>query len=104
MRSEGRVFHGGEQLELDLFPGVPWDGRSPRGLTRGRSGIIFEPGGGGRELNSIDPRQYEMWPSHPRARQKSHRRSAPMAPLLVELGFRESWKGNERRGCYGKAR
>ena len=30
-----------EQLELALFPGVPWNGRSPRVLTRAQLGVIF---------------------------------------------------------------
>jgi len=33
---------GSEQLELGLFPRVPWEGRSPRALTRAGSGFILK--------------------------------------------------------------
>ncbi len=39
------VLHDSDQLELDLFPGEPWQGRSPRALTRVGVGFIFKPEG-----------------------------------------------------------
>ncbi len=51
------TFHrDSEQLALGLFPGVPWDGRSPRVLTRAHKGLIFKPRGASREVG-LDPQQ-----------------------------------------------
>ena len=51
----------GEQLELQLDDArlrIPWDGRSPRTLTRcGKLFILAEPPPGGLELE--DPNQYQ---------------------------------------------
>ncbi len=50
------------RLELGLYPGVPWDGRSPRVLTRARLGVILNPRGGEKhERFFVDPCQLEMF-------------------------------------------
>jgi len=54
----------GEQLVLSLDDVrlqrvvVPWDGRSPRVLTKAYARYILKAQGGGRE---VDPRQFEMF-------------------------------------------
>ncbi len=50
----------GDQFELDLFPGVPWGGRSPRGLTRVKISLFLrqEPPSHGVYP---DPAQLDFW-------------------------------------------
>ena len=49
-----------EQLELGLFRGEPWGGRSPRGLTRAHLGVILKPRGK-KSMSAIpDPMQLEL--------------------------------------------
>ncbi len=50
-----------EQLQLKLFPGVPWDGRSPRALTRAGSGFILKPEAHRHEVFFADPDQYDLF-------------------------------------------
>ena len=51
------------QLELALFTGEPWEGKSPRALTKVALGLIFKPGGAKkRERFAFDDRQIEMFP------------------------------------------
>ncbi len=59
-----------EQLELRLFPGEPWEGVSPRGLTRGHLGLIFKPQGVRARAFLYDPNQLELWPTKKSARRK----------------------------------
>ena len=68
--------------QFDLWPewlaGLPWGGRSPRGLTRGAKVLYSrrEPGG----MSSLpDPLQCEMFIRHQARRYVG-------APLLVEPG------------------
>ncbi len=70
-----------DQLELDLFPGEPWGGRAPRGLTRVRLGLIFKaeaapPRGAFKHVD-----QLELF-----ERDRPHREKSPFiyegAPLL----------------------
>ncbi len=82
---EGRAPHGvGDQFELLLFPGVPWQGRSPRSLTRVRTALFLrqEPPG---HVVSRDPMQLEMWPvsGRPHGKKAPERRSG--APLLLDV-------------------
>ncbi len=49
-----------EQLELDLFPGVPWAGRSPRGLTRVGKELYLRQEPLGHEVE-VDPTQLLLW-------------------------------------------
>ncbi len=74
----------GDQLRLDLFSDSPWDGRSPRVLTRGHLAVIFKAKAGESTSAFLDPRQVDMWPSRPAHREKSRRSEAPAAPLLLE--------------------
>ncbi len=74
----------GDQLRLDLFREVPWDGRSPRGLTRVQIGLFFK-----RELPEAvrfhaDPAQYDLWPVERRVQRKEPRAASPGASLLLE--------------------
>jgi len=58
---EGR----GSQLELILcMPelSVPWEGRSPRELTRGHDILIFRRKAGKSVSEFVDPDQLELWP------------------------------------------
>ena len=67
------------QLELDLFPGEPWDGRSPRVLTRGHMGFIFNARAG-RARVQVDHTQLHFWPLNEAKRLK---RQSRMAPTLL---------------------
>ncbi len=74
-----------EQLELDLFPGEPWDGKSPRALTRGRLLFILKPGGAKSMRDEVDPLQYDMWPTATNAPRFVYRG----APLLRRFSYEE---------------
>jgi len=76
------------QLELDLFPGEPWNGRSPRVLTRVGLGLIFTARADGARV-ILDPRQLELFPR--RRQRKAYRRPAPSrtAPSLLPLPIQE---------------
>ncbi len=62
MRTLGEGPRDGDQLELDLFPEIPWGGRRPRDLTRGGCILIFKARAAGHEVYR-DPLQMEIWPS-----------------------------------------
>ncbi len=85
----------GDQLELDLFPGEPWNGRSPRGLTRVSEVLFFERERGA--TRSRDPLQLEIWPVPPRATRKRRIRPAAGASTLLPL------KGVDRDSGYSAA-
>ncbi len=55
------LHYDSDQLELDLFPGVPWHGHAPRDLTRSGSGFIFKPQGVVGDVFA-DAMQLEIWP------------------------------------------
>ncbi len=76
------------QLELDLFPGEPWGGHSPRGLTRARSPLFLRPEPPGHEVE-VDPLQLVLWsgPVRPHRDKKLLERS-PGAPSLLPLRAR----------------
>ncbi len=50
-----------DQLEFDLWRGVPWGGRPPRYLTRGFSALFLRQEPPCHEVE-LDPLQLEMWP------------------------------------------
>ena len=72
------------QLELDLFPGEPWAGKSPRALTRVGLGLIFKAQAV-RARVSFDERQLDFFP---RRRQRLNQRGRT-APTLLPLPFGE---------------
>ena len=74
----------GDQLELDLFTGVPWSGRSPRALTKARSGLFLRREPGGHEVDP-DPLQLSFWPVARKATRQKRRRQAAGAPPLLPL-------------------
>ncbi len=65
-----------DQLELDLFKGVPWGGRSPRALTRVALSIIFKPEGVREDSIFFDMRQIDLF------KKSGPRRFAGASPLL----------------------
>ena len=70
-------------LQLDLFEDVeslPWNGRSPRSLTRGSSALFLRREPQKDERFFVDPEQYDLWATGKKARRESSRR----APLLIE--------------------
>ena len=72
-----------QQLELGLFRGVPWDGHSPRALTRVRTGLILRQAPPFHEV-FFNADQLELWPIERSHREKSPRTSGPGASLLLE--------------------
>ena len=70
----GRILTSeGDQLELGLGQSrVPWDGRSPRGLTKVAMGLtnvpialVFNREVAGHEVFFRDTNQVDLWPSEP---------------------------------------
>jgi len=81
------------QLELHLFPGEPWGGYSPRGLTKAAYGFIFKPRGVKSVSDFVrDPYQFVLWPSKKR---RPPRRVAPSAQLLIPLPEIRYGKGSQ---------
>jgi len=87
----------GEQYVLDLFKGVPWDGRSPRVLTRGRSALFLR-----REPPShavyVDPEQLDFWRRRSQATQRKKPPPTVGAPSLLPLKASPEgvWRGAMR--------
>ncbi len=50
-----------DQLRLELFKGVPWDGKSPRVLTKGGKALFLRQKPPSHEV-FVDPEQLELWP------------------------------------------
>ncbi len=73
MRPKWRLPPDGDQLRLDLFKGVPWDGRRPRGLTRVQIELSLRQEPPRHEVY-MDPAQLEVWPGSVRP---SRRKKAP---------------------------
>ena len=73
-----------EQLELDLFPGEPWNGRSPRGLTKVQIGLFLGPEPPGHEVY-LDPEQLSLFDTSQGGHTEKRRRPAVGAPSLLPL-------------------
>ena len=71
----------GEQLLLPLFEGVPWDGRSPRGLTKVGLGLYLGPEPPRHEVH-LPPEQFELWPIQGATQREEPRWLYTGAPLL----------------------
>ena len=89
----------GDQFVLDLFKGVPWGGRSPRGLTRVQIVLSLRREPPGREVG-VDPTQLLLWPEARKAAGKRARRPEAGAPPLLPL--KRTWRGSRsaRRRFY----
>ena len=82
--------HIGEQLELfgpeemrRIVVRVPWQGRSPRSLTRVAESLIFQSREKKCMSELISPLQYELWPINRAPRQSL---GAPsLLPLDLEV-------------------
>ncbi len=70
-----------EQLSLGLFSEEPWDGQSPRYLTRGRKALFLRQEPQKSVSEFVDPDQYDIWPTSPERPPVIYRG----APLLVEI-------------------
>ncbi len=77
---EQLVFEGEEWLALGVGLGLPWEGRSPRALTRGSKWAIFKQQGVKSMGDFVDPEQYDLW-----RRIKKAPRGYRGAPLLVPI-------------------
>ncbi len=73
--------------QLDLWEGeldaLPWRGKSPRGLTRGRKLLFFRREPQKSERFFVDPEQYELFPA---AKRRPLGETHLGAPLLIEPG------------------
>jgi len=83
MRDPRSLLRVGDQLELDLFPGEPWGGRSPRGLTKVGKGLFLRPEPPGHEGNT-DILQLSLWPVKAGHSGRGPQ-AAPGAPSLLPL-------------------
>ncbi len=83
--SDGEVVQ--EQLELGLFRGEPWEGRSPRGLTRGHLGVILKPEAAKSTSAIRDPLQVNLFERRLAQGKgvEGRRPEAPCAPTLLPL-------------------
>ncbi len=87
MKALNDILRDGDQLELDLFPGVPWQGHAPRALTRVKSGLFLrqEPPSHGVYL---DPAQLDFWRGRSKATMKKRPPREEGASLLLPLKSR----------------
>ncbi len=90
----------GEQFELELFPGSPWGGRSPRALTKGRD-WLFSRRKPPRHGVLNDPDQLDLFRGDPKGRteKKASRAAARGAPLLVGLSKTRMGREFLKRGA-----
>ncbi len=72
-----------DQLELGLWKDQPWAGKSPRSLTRAFIPLFLRQKPPSHEV-FFDPEQLELWPIDRPHREKSPRRAAAGASLLLE--------------------
>ena len=87
--------HDGE-LELDLFAGQPWRGRSPRGLTRVRIALFFRQEPPSHAVY-LDPAQLDFWRRRSKATPSKKAPSKQLgAPSLLPLKCR-SRKSRDRQ-------
>ncbi len=78
------LLRDGDQLELDLFRGIPWAGVSPRVLTRRFIPLFLRQKPPCHEV-FFDPEQLELFPRDQATQRKGPPRNAGGAPLLVDL-------------------
>ena len=86
----------GDQFELDLFPGEPWMGRSPRALTDARTALYLRREPPGREVGT-DPLQLSLWPVAGRPQGREGPDPEDGAPLLVSYGLKRTRRGRSLR-------
>ena len=72
------------QLELDLFSSEPWQGRSPRALTRAYLGLILQPRGERARVPFSNPLQVEMFPRRRQRKKQMSRTALTLLPLPEE--------------------
>ena len=85
MRRTSGFLREGDQFVLDLFPGEPWDGRSPRSLTRVLTGgLFFRPEPPGHEVE-LDAMQLDFFRGRSKAAKKKRPPQAEGASLLLPL-------------------
>jgi len=69
----------GDQLNLRLdWSGIPWDGRSPRGLTRGSKALFLRREPQEDDCFFVDPNQCDLF-----LEAKTGSQDSPGAPLLL---------------------
>ena len=86
----------GEQLELDLFVGVPWGGHSPRGLTRAKNTLFFRPEPDRHEVQP-DSAQLELWGVPVKPPRGKRPRQAAGASLLLPVSVAPGIRPGARR-------
>ncbi len=74
----------GEQLEFRLFDSEPWDGRSPRALTKARKALFLRQKPPSHEV-FFDPEQLEFWPETLATQKDAPPVRYGGAPLLVDV-------------------
>ncbi len=93
MRQAKDLPRDGDQLRLDLFKDVPWDGVSPRVFTRGFEALFLRPEPPHHEVYQ-DPMQLQIWSAEQPHREKSpHGLSVGAPSLLPFLKHREVRNG-----------
>ena len=85
-----------DQLNLELFPGVPWDGHSPRALTRVAQILILRRAPPLHEV-FFNADQLEFWPLERPHRKKSLARISGGASLLLETHLTRREDGSRKR-------
>ena len=73
----------GDQLKLGLWRDQPWDGLSPRALTRGYSFLFLRQKPPRHEV-FFDPEQLEFWPVDRATQMEEPPPFLAGAPLLLE--------------------
>ncbi len=86
MREPSELLHDGEQLQFGLdWQLEPWEGWSPRALTRASKLLFLRPEPPRHEVY-VDPEQLEFWPIDRAAKREGLPTKGGGAPLLVDVG------------------
>ena len=76
------ILREGDQFELRLFPGEPWEGRSPRSLTRGWKALFLKPEAPSHELRTDELQLDLFWPPKKAVQERRLRRDCAGAPFV----------------------
>ncbi len=95
MKEAQVLLRDGDQLRLDLFAAEPWDGQSPRVLTRTFGRLFLRQKPPSHEVFFVDPDQYDLWRpiGHPEEKAPPSSSGGALSLLPLKKGVSHgAWK------------